>query len=330
MGNSIGSTMIGIDVGASKIEAALVTLSGIVHAVRREATQPVNGADGVISQITGLANELINLASSTSDASIKTLLGIGIGIPGQVNTKTGLVRQAVNLGWNEVDLIPKLKRGLKHAVPIAIDTDANASTLGEFYFGAGRGCGDFVFICIGSGLGAGIIVNGSLVSGTSWKAAELGHISLDVEGLPCKCGLRGCAETIVSGPGLIHLMRVHSGKQKYPNQLSPTSTLTPAQVIASARSGDGLALTAFAEMGRCLGFVISICAAVTNPSLIIIGGGLGLACFDLLLPPAEAEIHKRILPSLYSHMEIVPSQLESSAIGAACLVLNQRQNVRAN
>jgi glucokinase len=322
---SAESTMIGIDVGATKIAVVLVTTSGRVLAAKRENTLSDQGAERVIMKITGLTNELIQISNGIRDHSPSDLLGIGIGIPGQVNITTGVVRQAVNLGWDEVPLVSQIQKGLVQEVPIAIDTDANASTLGEFYFGVARGCGDFVFLSIGSGLGAGLFVNGSLVTGTSWKAAELGHISLDTAGLPCKCGLRGCAETIVSGPGLLYLVEILLKEKQLKSQLSRVITLTPADVISAARRGDPLALNAFSEMGRCLGIVIAICASVTNPGKVIIGGGLGIACFDLLLCPVEEEISRRLLPSLYSHMKIVPSQLRNSAIGAACLVLNQGQ-----
>lgn len=326
MVNADNAIMIGIDVGATKIAAALVTIKGQVLAASRENIRTDLGPINTITQITRIANQLIQQVDETSDLSPSGLMGIGIGIPGQVNVITGIVRQAVNLGWTAVDLVTQIRHGLIREVPISIDTDTNAGTLGEYFFGAARGCADFVFLSIGSGLGAGLYVNGSLVRGTSWKAAELGHISLNVEGLPCKCGLRGCAETVISGPGLLHLVEKLRVEKRSTSQLSSLNSLTPAEVIAAARNGDELALAAITEMGHNLGTVISICIAVTNPGLVVIGGGLGLASFDLLLSSIEAEIRRRILPSLYSHIKIVPSQLENNAVGAACLRLNQAKS----
>jgi glucokinase len=325
VGKSTESLIIGIDVGATKISVVLVDLSGRVLARRQEDTQVEQDVERVIQQMIRLANEMMRKAKADKEISVPNLLGIGIGVPGQVNLNTGVVRQAVNLGWDEVPLLSLIQQGLIQEVPVAIDTDANSCTLGEYYFGAARGCGDFLFLSIGSGLGAGLFVNSNLVTGTSWKAAELGHISLDPEGLPCKCGLHGCAETIVSGPGLIHQVEKLLHQKQLTSQLGLVDSLSPVEIISAARRGDPLALNACSEMGRCLGIVISICTAVTNPSKVIIGGGLGLACFDLLLAPIQEELSRRLLPSLYSHMKIVPSQLEDSAIGAACLVLQQEQ-----
>jgi predicted NBD/HSP70 family sugar kinase len=159
------------------------------------------------------------------------------------------------------------------------------------------------------------------VRGTTWKAAELGHISLDPEGQRCKCGQRGCVETIVSGPGLLKLVDESVRQGKYPSPLAGEKPISTIDVITAAREGDELAQTALAEMGCHLGIVIAICVSVINPALIVIGGGLGLAAFNFLVPAAKEELNRRVLPSLNTHLEILPSGLESSAIGAASLVL---------
>lgn len=317
------SLMIGIDVGATKIAGALVTSNGQVLAARREYTRAEEGITNVVERITKLANELIDHSFDYTEAQLNQLMGIGIGIPGQVDSKNGVVRDAVNLGWSEVHLVSAIQKGLVRDVPVLIDTDANASTLGEFYFGAARDYCDFIFINIGSGLGAGIFINGRLVKGTTWKAAELGHISLDVNGLLCKCGLRGCPETIVSGPGLLHLVTEYLEQSKYSSRFKSNTQVTTKEIISAANDGDDLALAAFSEMGRHLGFVIAICLSILNPALIVIGGGLGLASFELVIPSSKQEIKRRVFPSLHSHLKIIKSQLESSAIGAASLVLIQ-------
>jgi glucokinase len=314
-------SMIGIDVGATKIAAALVSSRGQVLATRHLKTLTEQGAGRVIERMIRLANELIDLTTESKDVSDSPFLGIGIGIPGQVNSREGTVREAVNLGWGEVILVAEMGRGLIHEVPVRIDTDTNASTLGEFYFGAARGCGDFAFISIGSGLGAGIFVDGRLVAGTTWKAAELGHISLNPDGPTCKCGQRGCAETIISGPGLLKLADEYIRQGKYSSRLVGVKPITTSNVIRAAREGDELAQAALARMGRHLGMVIAICVSVINPAMVVIGGGVGLAAFDLLVPATKKELGRRVLPSLHEHLEIVPSGLKSSAVGAACLVL---------
>ena len=154
---------IGIDVGATKIAAALVSTDGIIHAARQEKTRGDEGVQAVIDQIVRLVNDLTGSLSADLDRTQISLLGVGIGIPGQVNSKDGIVRDAVNLGWGEVYLVNELQSRLENELPVLIETDTNASTLGEFTFGAARGCQDFVYMSIGSGLGAGLIINGSLI-----------------------------------------------------------------------------------------------------------------------------------------------------------------------
>lgn len=315
------TAMIGIDVGATKIAAALVSSSGQVLETRRLATHPEQGVEAVIRRLSGLANELLEIGEEHPLGPIPPLAGIGIGIPGQVNAKEGTVREAVNLGWGEVKLVEEMMGRLAKELPMRIDTDTNASTLGEFHFGVARGCSNFVYLSIGSGLGAGIFVDGRLVRGTTWKAAELGHISLDPEGPACKCGQRGCAETFVSGPGLIKLAEGFKQGGEQGSHLSGPEALSADKIIAAARAGDKAARAATGEMGRRLGTVMAIAVSVTNPAMVIIGGGLGLAAYDLLAPTAAKALSRRVLPSLYGHLEILPAGLAHSAIGAASLVL---------
>jgi glucokinase len=312
---------IGLDVGATKIAAALVAASGQVLASRQEKTRADQGVQTVLDRIVRLTNELAGLSMDDPDNKPIPLLGIGIGIPGQVNSRDGIVRDAVNLGWDEVNLVAEIQTRLARELPIWIETDTNASTLGEYYFGAARDCHDFVYISIGSGLGAGIMSNGMLVTGATWKAAELGHFSLDPNGTPCECGLRGCAETIVSGPGLLMLVTRSLAQGELSSRLGAVKELTTTSIVSAALEGDDLTLAALSEMGHHLGMVIALCASVLNPALIVIGGGLGIAAFDLIIPAARREIERRILPSLYSSLRISASQQVSSAIGAASLPL---------
>ncbi|MBN1148510.1 MAG: ROK family protein [Anaerolineales bacterium] len=315
------SLAIGIDVGATKIAGALVTPDGMALVSRQVGTQADQGVGRVLDRIAELIEELASCSSSESRSQPAQLLGVGIGIPGQIDPSDGAVRQAVNLGWDQVYLLRELKARLRVELPIWVETDANACTLGEFYFGAGRGCQDFIYTSIGSGLGAGAICNGRLVTGVTGKAAEFGHMSLDPDGLPCVCGLRGCAETIVSGPGLLRLAAEYLQRGAHPSRLSVAEELTPMTIVAAALGGDQLALAAISEIGRHLGIVLSFGVSVLNPALIVIGGGLGLAAFDLLAPAAWKEMQRRILPSLYSRLEILPSRQVSSAVGAASMPL---------
>ena len=240
------SLAIGVDLGGTKIAAALVSAQGKVIDSDSVMTQPEQGPMAVIKRIALLTNNLVEGAPGS-------IQGVGIGSPGHINFRDGIVKSAVNLGWSEVHLVDGVRSHLVTGSPIWIEKDANASALGEYYFGAAQGCSDFAYIGIGTGLGGGVFTNGRLVTGRHGKAANLGHLSLDPDGLPCSCGSQGCAETILSGPGLIDLTRRYLSQKTYPTQLNLSNELTTTGILAAAHHGDQLALAALSEVGRILG-----------------------------------------------------------------------------
>ncbi len=243
---------------------------------------------------------------------------MGVGIPGYVDPAAGVVRNAVNLGWQELDLTARLHARL--GLEVWIGNDANVLALGEYAFGAAQGCTNFVYISIGSGLGSGIVLDGRVLSGATSAAAELGHISFDPDGgRPCPCGLRGCVETVVSGPGVLATAREHLARGER-STLHDTAALTSEQVLQAARAGDPLALAVFAETAVWLGMVFATCVVMLNPARIVIGGGLGQAAFDLLVPGAMAELGRRVTAQSCAHLQVVPSQISAGAVGASSLV----------
>lgn len=309
---------IGVDLGATKIAAALIDDRGQVIDTRSVMTNALDGSEAVLDRIAAQVGTLIEAAPSAVE-------GIGLGSPGQVDPIHGVVRDAVNLGWSEVQVVTGLRRRLKVDRPIWLQKDTNAGALGEYFFGAARGCNDFVYLTIGSGLGAGVIANGRLIDGANYSASELGHWSLEpISGYTCTCGLKGCAETVVSGRGLMAVTRDLMSSQKYRSGLKDRSELTTADILDAARSGDDLAQAAIDQVAQWLGRVLAACVGVLNPARFVLGGGLGLAAFDLLVPGAQRELQQRVLAKGYQQLSIVRSQLTSSAIGAACLVWSQQ------
>ncbi|MCX8026025.1 MAG: ROK family protein, partial [Thermanaerothrix sp.] len=203
----------------------------------------------------------------------------------------------------------------------AIEKDTSAAALGEYCWGAGRGCEDFVFFGIGSGLGGGIIAHGDLVRGADGNAAEVGHIALDPEqGRLCACGLRGCVETVVSGPGLVAITQRLLANRGYDTRLSAEGDLDAHTVVQAIADGDPLAQAAFNEMAAAFTTLVAFTVGLLNPARIVIGGGLGLAVFEPLCAFLEQELSRRVLAASHRNLQIVPSQLENPALGAACLV----------
>ena len=309
-------TAIGVDLGGTKIASVLVSCSGEVLATRQALTRPAEGPEAVLDR---LAAEIDTLALQAPGR----LAGVGIGSPGWGDYRGGVIHKALNLGWTDVNVVAGVTARLQHTLPIWLEKDTHASTLGEYYFGAGRGCADFVYIAVGTGLGSGVIVNGQLAYGAEQIGADLGHISLDPLGRPCTCGLHGCAETILSGLGLVSavselLTRAHPASLL--DGWRGAQDLTPTLILEAARKGDPVAAAAFSEAGAALGFILAVSVAAFNPARVVIGGGLGAAAFDLIVPPARLELACRIPLSRWENVQIVTSQLVSSAIGAACLV----------
>jgi glucokinase len=306
---------IGIDLGATKVAGALVNEQGEILAEGRAPTQAKAGAEPVVARIVQVVGELL------AQAKGEPVLGVGIGTPGLVDGAAGIVRNAVNLGWTEVLLAQEAQSAIAaqihSALPVWVENDANSQAVGELIFGAGRGLESFALLAIGTGLGGGIIANRQLIAGATYTAAEVGHFSFDPDGRPCACGLYGCVETVVSGPGLV--------KTTQEFRVQGVQSVLPAQfqaedVVIAARNGDALALAALTETARWLGMALAAYTALLNPAAIIIGGGLGHSAFDLLIPTARAELARRALFQSHEQLQIVPAQVMSSAVGAAALV----------
>ena len=304
---------IGVDLGATKIASALVSLSGEVLVSRNTLTLSSEGPESVLDRLAAEIDALRHQA-------ISTLSGVGIGSPGVIDPLQGVIYDAVNLDWRQVYLVAGLKARLKQPLPIWLEKDTNASALGELYFGSGQGCKDFVYFSVGSGLGAGVVANGQLIVGARGNAAEIGHLSLDPDGQLCICGQRGCAEITVSGPGLVNsVVNLLQGDHKS-RLLNGLDELTPAIIVEAAIKGDEIARFALTGVGKNLGIVMAVCAAVLNPERFVIGGGLGLAAYEFLIPAARRELERRVTQVSHEKLEIVPSSLISSAVGAACMV----------
>ena len=326
MPSSLEQFAIGIDIGATKIASVLLSETGELVSSSQVLTLPGEGLQAVFDRV---AEQVMGLAQQSPGP----VAGIGIGSPGKVDSDQGKVYNAVNLGWTEVNLKEEIASridSLANVMPVWIQKDANLSALGEAFFGACQGLRDFVYLGIGSGLGAGIISGGHLITGGDWYAADVGHLSVDPNGPLCVCGGRGCAETIASGPGLVRVTGQMLTNSEVSSLLSDGVELTPAMVLDAASQGDVLALNALAEVGRVLGMIMSACTAILNPSRYVVGGGLGLAGYDFILPAAQAELLQRTIPESRNLLDIVPSRVESPAIGAACLVWYGRSGKRLN
>lgn len=302
-------TVIGIDIGGTKIDFILMNEQGEILDNHRLPTAPEEGEAAVLNRI---AQGIHYFTEKYSPA------GIGIGCPGYIDSVNGIVRQAVNLHWDEVYLVDVVRQRLTVEMPVYLQNDVNAAALGELYFGAAQQDKNVVYAAIGTGLGGAAIVNGAIVNGADGFAMEIGHLVIKPDGRLCRCGLHGCAEMYTSGLGM--LAGVHEYGADYPaSLLKPDSTT--ADILTAAKANDPLAQRVLQEAAAALGKLFGMCANFFNPSLIVVGGGMGLAAAEFLFEPARREMQRYTPPASYQNLRIAPSQIERIAVGAACLAL---------
>ncbi len=308
------SIAIGIDIGGTKIAFVAADRDGHVLATHTEPTLAAEGIDPVIERIAhGIAQVRVQVRGD------HPLAGVGIGVPGAV--LDGVAQNAVNLGWRDVPLVANVRAAIDGDVPVIAQNDVKVISIAEMIFGAARGVRDFVYLAIGTGLGGGAVSGGQLVSGVNGFAMELGHISLDPNGRLCNCGNRGCVEMYVSGKGFVTGANVHL--PDYPQSSLASGEITTRAILDAARKGDPLALRVIDEAVDALGTAMAWSAAVLDPALIVLGGGLGHAASDLLYARATAVMNARLIPDLRDRIDVQPSQIESSALGAAALVWHE-------
>jgi glucokinase len=249
--------VIGVDLGGTKILAGIVDADGRVHDTVERPTDTT-------SQV-ALLDEL---ADVVRELPLEGISAVGFGIPSRVDQKTGVVLGAVNIPIHEVDFRGELERRLE--LPVGIENDANAAAYAEFKLGAGREVQDLVLLTLGTGVGGGIVIGGSLFHG--W--AELGHVVIVEDGEPCRgaCSGRGHVEAYCSGRAADALARRVLGSD------------ATAHDLVSQRHA------ALNGIGHHLGVAIGSLVNIFHPEMVVIGGGFGVAAFDLLLPSARLAV----------------------------------------
>jgi glucokinase len=273
-----------------------------------------NRTDNPVSYLDELAKQVRKLLAAYAPES--RLAAAGMGVPGQVDGGKGMVYDATNLGWDHVPLARLVQHRLN--CPVFIEHDVRTITLGEALAGAAKGRKDVICVTLGTGVAAGIMVNGALVAGSDFCAGEIGHD--DVQGLEyvCNCGKVGCLETIASAPGVVRLAREAVGSNSGETLLSDSPEgITAHSVYLAAIHGDEVAAGIFRKIAEALGQKLSTAVALLNPEIIIVGGGLANAGSVLLTPLSDYLFSK--FPAYRGKLEIVRSELGDAAglIGAA-------------
>jgi predicted NBD/HSP70 family sugar kinase len=305
--NRAAGVAVGIDFGKRHLRVAIADLAHTVLAER--ATElPVDhaAAEGV-----ELAGRLVEEVLAEAGVGPAEIVAIGMGLPGPVSRRTGRLGSSTILpGWVGVD--PQEAMSATLEMPVTVDNDANLGALAEWIWGAAQGCDDVVYLKASTGVGAGLILAGQPYRGAGGTAGEIGHTIIDASGPMCRCGNRGCLETLVGIPALLALFAPAFGQ------------ITIGEIIARAQDGDPACRRVLDDAGRTIGNAAAHLCNLINPQRIVVGGELAGAG-ELLLEPLREAITRAAIPSAAEEAVISAGVLAERAevLGAVALALRE-------
>lgn len=306
---------VGIDIGGTKIAAALVDESGQILREARVAT-PMGDGDEIVNAVVALVEEL---------AAGESVIGVGVAAAGFIDARQAKVLYAPNLSWRNYPFKAKLEALLPYEV--IIENDANAAGWAEFRYGAGRGTKNMTMLTIGTGVGGAVIADSKMLRGGFGIAGELGHIRVVPDGRLCGCGAHGCIEQYGSGTALLRAAReLADSSEESGSRLrelrEEAGELTGEQVYQAILEGDAGALRLLRELGAWLGQTIASLSAVLDPELVVIGGGVSSAGELLLEPIREAYLANMPARGFRPELQLKIAEFVNDAgvVGAADLV----------
>jgi glucokinase len=308
--------LLGVDIGGTGIKLGAVQVDGRPRITGQDLIEGHAGRPPA-EVLPEVAERLGRL---TRDAGWDRADGVGVGSAGLIRRDSGEIAYSPNLpAWTGAPLRSLLAGAL--SLPVAVDNDVNAFALAEWWWGAGQGALDAVFLTIGTGIGGALVADGRLVRGASGFAGEPGHMTLVLDGIPCPCGNHGCAERYVGTDGLVEAARAHPGFRADP-ALAAADPLTPKIISDAAKQESAVARDVLSDAGRALGGLLVSLVNLTNPEVIVVGGGVSQAG-PLLLDPARDHLRRYSLVARHSAPRVLPAALGEPAglLGAAALVL---------
>lgn len=261
----------GVDVGGTTVKMGFFETNGRLIDKWEITTDTADNGKAVLPDIAkAIDNKLAQEGISKSDVE-----GVGIGVPGPVRGD-GVVNGCVNLGWGVINVAEEL--GRLTGLTVKVGNDANVAALGEMWQGGARGSKDVIMVTLGTGVGGGIIVDGHVVAGFNGAGGEIGHVTVNNDEIePCNCGQYGCLEQYASATGIVRMAKRKLAKTGDETSLRNFAELTAKDIFDEAKNGDSVALGLVDELGEILGSALSNIACVTNPEVIVIGGGVSKA-----------------------------------------------------
>ncbi len=298
---------VGIDFDHSRVRVAI---SDLALQIRAESMQPLDPSQAAEAGL-DLATTMVERALVDAGVDRRRVVGAGVALPGTIGQPDGVVGPSSILPqWTGVAAAAEMRRRLD--LPVVADNDANLGAVAEAAFGAARQGQDILYVKVTSGIGAGVIVKGGLYRGTAGRAGELGHVRVRPDGPICRCGRRGCLETVASTDALRRALRRERGRD-----------VTVAAMMQAARAGDQDCRRVIADGGRALGGVVATVLNVLNPEVVVIGGDLA-PVGDILVGAVEDAIASDALPETAASARVVPGVLgdRTQLLGALALVIS--------
>jgi glucokinase len=315
--------IVGVDLGGTNIVVGLVPIAGgDVLGLRILPTEAQRGPKFVVDRIIGTVETAIAQVLDEQGGSRDDLAGVGIGSPGPLDRKAGMVINTPNLGWRNFPLRDLIGNAVR--LPATLDNDANCATYGEWWLGAGKGVDTLVGFTLGTGIGGGIVLGGEIYHGCSDVAGEIGHMTIDSTGRRCKCGNYGCLEAYASGPAIAlrAVEGIEAGVETMLTEMvgGRLEDITAATVYEGVVAGDEYATEVMKDTAKFLGAGIASIINILNPEMVVIAGGVTRAG-DHLFGPLRSEVRRRAFRAAEERCSIVSGELPGTAgvVGAAAV-----------
>lgn len=305
--------VVAIDLGGTKIYTGLVDFEGNIKKEIKVDTEADKGVDKIVENIKNTISYVIK------DVKKDSIKAIGIGSPGPLNVKKGIIQSPPNLPFKNYNIVEVLEK--EFDIPTFLDNDANCATLAEHLFGKGKGLENLVYITVSTGIGAGAILNGKIYRGSTSNALEVGHTTIEGKGAVCGCGNFGCSEALSSGTAIAKRGREIKASNAY-TTLKNYDNITAREVFEESSKGDIMSKIILEDALRNLGILVSNVANSFDPEMIILGGGV-INGGGPLMEIINEEVNKRVLEPIRENLKIEISNLEgkSGCLGAAALAI---------
>jgi glucokinase-like ROK family protein len=314
--------VLGIDVGATHLLALVTDLNAHIVSQVELPFDVVAGPEIGLPAIETTGHEA--LAQAKIDVS--RLVGMCVGVPGPLDYARGtVIAPPIMPGWSEVPVRERVQEIF--GVPVYLDNDANLGALGELHYGSGQGVENLAYIKVATGIGYGIIIGGQIYHGQTGSAGEIGHVMIDEDGPPCKCGSYGCLEAMASGPAIARraMLAIQVGQpSSLKKVVSHNGCLAAEDVARAAFEGDALSQRLYRDAGRLIGIGVADLMNLLNPGRVIVGGGVAQAG-ELLLASLRETAYQRTVRAAGENVDIVQASLghRSSGLGAVALVIRE-------